>query len=97
MHLPKRISFAALRRGIPVRVGGRAQVTAYTTADVRDPQFSAEPTTRTLARAGRFRARIAPYERRQIKHLPTTIRVVVAVTDDEGNEDSPEFKVRVTR
>jgi len=64
---------------------------------VGDPQFNAEPTTRTLAPAGRFRARIAPYERRQIKQLPTTIRILVAVTDDEGNEDGTEFKVRVTR
>ncbi|WP_121256153.1 virginiamycin B lyase family protein [Solirubrobacter pauli] len=97
VRVPRRTSLAALRRGIPVTVSGRAHVTAYTTADVKEPAFSATPTTRTLPRAGRFRARVAYSERRQIERSPTTVRVVVSVTDDEGNEEGHEFRVRVTR
>lgn len=96
VDVQRRISIAALSRGIKVTVAGRAKVVAYVAADVRRPQFSAEPTPRVLTRAGRFSARIAPYERRQIKR-PTTIRVQISVTDDEGNESGREFRVRVTR
>ncbi|MDA0184444.1 hypothetical protein OJ997_29335 [Solirubrobacter phytolaccae] len=96
VRVPKRISLGALRRGIPVTVAGRAQVTAYTSANVKRQGFSPTPTIRTLARGGTFRARVQLYERRQVK-AGTRIFVVVAVTDDEGNERSSEFRVRVTR
>lgn len=96
VRAPRRLSMAVLRRGIPVTVSGRAQVLAYVTADVRDPQFSPQPTARTLPRAGRFRARIAAYDRRQVKP-GTKLFVRVSVTDDEGNEDGAEFRVTITR
>ncbi|MDA0137773.1 NHL repeat-containing protein [Solirubrobacter deserti] len=96
VHVPRRVSFASLRRGIPIRVSGRARVTAGTTVNVPNATFSPIPTERVLARAGRVFARVAYADRRRIKRS-TTIFMTVGVTDDEGNERGHAFRVRVTR